>query len=105
MPWVRRWVNRWMSRRISKAAGQEMPDSQCGFRLMNLEAWSRIPITASRFEVESEMLLKFARAGQVIRFVPIRVIYKNEKSKIHPLQDTVRWFRWWKRARGEKRDV
>jgi glycosyltransferase involved in cell wall biosynthesis len=102
MPWLRRLVNQWMSRRLSRAAGQELPDSQCGFRLMNLEAWSHIPITTSRFEIESEVLLNFARAGNVIRFVPIRVIYKNEKSKIHPLQDTVRWFRWWKRARAGK---
>jgi len=105
MPWFRRLVNRWMSRRLSRAAGQVLPDSQCGFRLMNLQAWSHIPITTSRFEIESEVLLKFARAGRVIRFVPVRVIYKNEKSKIHPLQDTVRWFRWWKEARREKTDA
>jgi len=99
IPWLRRLVNRWMSRRLSRMAGQLLPDSQCGFRLMNLEAWSSMPISASRFEIESEVLLAFVAAGQKVEFVPIRVLYKTEQSKIHPLWDTIRWFRWWKRAR------
>ena len=99
MPWVRRQVNRWMSQRLSKLTGQSLPDSQCGFRLMNLQAWAELSITVSRFEIESEVLLKFALARKVIAFIPIQVIYKKEKSKIHPLRDTVRWFRWWKQAR------
>ncbi len=98
MPWLRRWVNGWMSRRLSRATGQFLPDSQCGFRLINLKAWSRLPITTTRFEIESEVLLEFVRAGLPVRFVPIQVIYKGETSKIHPLQDTVRWFRWWHRV-------
>jgi len=80
-------------------AGQLLPDSQCGFRLMNLEAWSSLRISASRFEIESEVLLAFVAAGLKVEFVPIRVLYKTEQSKIHPLWDTIRWFRWWKRAR------
>src|SRR4051812_11660821 len=32
MPPVRRWVNRYMSRKISRVCGQEIPDTQCGFR-------------------------------------------------------------------------
>ena len=45
MPWNRRFVNRWMSKRISKFTGREMPDTQCGFRLMNLKAWAAVPKT------------------------------------------------------------
>jgi glycosyltransferase involved in cell wall biosynthesis len=98
MPLVRRWVNRWMSARISKLAGMSLPDSQCGFRLMNLEAWNRLPMEASHFEIESEVLLAFARAGGAIEFAPIEVIYKSEQSKIHPVRDTVRWVKWWRRV-------
>ena len=98
MPWLRRWVNLWMSRRLSKLAGRYLPDSQCGFRLMNLACWSALPVSASRFEIESEVLLAFTQSGLVVEFVPIRVIYKGEQSKIQPLRDTVRWLRWWKRA-------
>lgn len=104
MPWLRRHVNRWMSARISKLAAVPLPDSQCGFRLMNLEAWSKLPVTATGFDIESDVLVAFAARGYAIRFVPIRVIYKAEQSKIHPVRDTVRWFQWWreKRAAAEK---
>src|SRR4051812_25079758 len=34
MPWLRRNVNRWMSRRLSRLAGIDAPDTQCGFRMM-----------------------------------------------------------------------
>ena len=99
MPWLRRQVNRWMSRRISNLAGTPLADSQCGFRLMQLDAWSRLPLRASHFEIESEVLLAFARAGLAIEFVPVQVIYRAERSKIRPWRDTVRWFRWWHQAR------
>lgn len=96
MPRFRRFVNRWMSARISALAGQSLPDSQSGFRLMNLHAWMALPISAAHFEIESDVLMAFARAGQRIGFVPIQVIYKAEQSKIHPVRDTLRWFRWWR---------
>jgi glycosyltransferase involved in cell wall biosynthesis len=95
MPWVRRMVNRWMSHRLSSAAGHEFPDSQCGFRLVNLQAWADVRLCTSHFEVESELLLAFAKAGFRVEFVTVQVIYKNEESKIHPFRDTIRWFRWW----------
>jgi glycosyltransferase involved in cell wall biosynthesis len=98
IPWLRRIVNRWMSRRLSRDAGRVLPDSQCGFRLLHLGAWSALPIHADHFEVESEVLMRFVRAGHTVEFVPIQVIYKDEQSKIHPVCDAVRWFRWW---RGE----
>jgi len=101
MPRVRRWVNRWMSKRISAMAGTSLPDSQCGFRLMNLPAWNQLAVKAVHFEIESDVLLAFARSGCPIEFVPIRVIYKGERSKIHPVRDTVRWMRWWRRAQRD----
>lgn len=105
MPFIRRWVNRWMSARLSRWAGQVWPDTQCGFRLIQLDTWATLPLHATHFEIESEMLLAFAAAGARIAFVPIRVIYQVERSKIRPWRDTVRWLRWWravKRAGGPK---
>ena len=92
-----------MSERISTLAGISVPYSQCGFRLMNLEAWNRLQVEASHFEIESEVLLAFARAGWAIEFAPIEVIYKSEQSKIHPVRDTLRWVKWWKRVCGPQR--
>ena len=104
MPWLRRLVNRWMSRRLSQAAGQSVPDSQCGFRLMRLDRWAPLALHTTHFEVESEVLLAFIRAGFAVEFVPIRVIYKTEQSKIHPIKDTLRWFRWWKMQKSHIND-
>src|SRR6266851_4795083 len=42
MPWLRRQVNRWMSRRLSDLTGVPLADSQCGFRLVNLDALARL---------------------------------------------------------------
>jgi hypothetical protein len=75
-------------------AGRELPDTQCGFRLVRLASWQALNLQTRHFEIESEMLMEFIRAGQGVGFVPIEVIYKSEQSKIHPVRDTVRWFRW-----------
>ena len=105
MPPLRRFVNRWMSRRISKLTGVKLPDSQCGLRLAHLETLLSLPISANRFEIESETLVAFLVTGQKIEFVPIQTLYKTDVSKIRPLADTFRWFRWrlaqWKSNQGE----
>lgn len=98
MPWLRRSVNRWMSRRLSRMVGRPLPDSQCGFRLVNLLTWSERRTCSDHFEFESELLVCFGLAGFKIEFVPIKALYKDEQSKIHPLRDSVRWFRWWRKT-------
>ena len=104
MPWIRRAVNRWMSRRISNLVGLELPDSQCGFRLMHLPSWAALDVRAARFEIESEMLFQFARAGHAIEFVPIRSVYAGEASRISPVRDAVRWFRWLAESKRQLRN-
>ena len=99
MPPLRRWVNRWMSRRLSILSGQSLPDSQCGFRLMELHYWAQLPVRARHFEIESEVLFLFAQAGFPIRFVPIATVYKQEQSKIHAWRDSLRWLQWYRDAR------
>ena len=105
MPWFRRLVNRWMSARIEQLTGAPVPDSQCGFRLMRLDSWAAHPGNTHHFEIESEVLVRFLLQKLPVEFVPIQVIYKNEQSKIHPLQDSLRWFRWWRQARELQREA
>ena len=104
MPWLRLRVNQWMSRRLSRAAGVSLPDSQCGFRLMRLSAWSTLSLKADHFEIESETLLAFVAGGYAVQFIPVRTIYGSERSKIDPVRDTWRWFRWWRRARENMKE-
>jgi glycosyltransferase involved in cell wall biosynthesis len=96
IPWLRRQVNLWMSARLSQRAGICLPDTQCGFRLIDLKAWSGLRLCTRHFEVESETLMAFIAAGHRVEFVPIRVIGRGPKSHINPLVDTLRWFRWWR---------
>ena len=103
MPWLRRFVNRWMSRRLSRVTHQELPDSQCGFRLIDLNALANVSIGTTHFEIESEVLLGFVRHSYRVQFIPVRVIYKTEQSKIQPFRDTLRWFRWWWQAKRTER--
>ena len=98
MPWLRRFVNRWMSTRLSRRLGMPLPDTQCGFRLVHLPSWSKLRLNTCHFEIESEMVSAFVRAGLAVKFVPVRVVYRDETSKIDPIVDTLRWFRWWSHA-------
>jgi glycosyltransferase involved in cell wall biosynthesis len=98
IPGLRRFVNGWMSRRISRRAGRFLPDSQCGFRLVNLEAWTALGLKTDHFEIESEMLLAFIRAGYRVAFIPIQIIPKGPHSHMSPVRDAVRWFQWWHRS-------
>ncbi len=99
MPWVRRHTNRWMSRRISALAGCAVPDSQCGYRLAHLQSLLQVGLRSRCFEIESEMIVAFARAGLGIGSAPIQVRYRGERSKISPIRDTLRWFRWYRATR------
>jgi hypothetical protein len=94
--WMRRQVNRWMSCRLSRRAGQSLPDSQCGFRLIHLETWAGLPLKTEHFEVESETLMAFLAAKQRVAFVPIQVISPSRSSHIRPVADSLRWWRWWR---------
>jgi glycosyltransferase involved in cell wall biosynthesis len=101
MPRTRLWVNRWMTRTLSDFCGVELRDSQCGFRMIDLESWRELTFSARHFEVESELIVRFAAAGFPIRSVPVRTVYGSERSKIHPLRDTFRWLIWWRSIRRE----
>ncbi|MBI4226804.1 MAG: glycosyltransferase family 2 protein [Candidatus Omnitrophica bacterium] len=94
MPWARRVTNWLMSWGISWLCRQRVPDSQCGFRAIRRAVLDRIPLTSERYEIESELLIQAARAGFRIVSVPITTIYRNERSRIRPLADTVRFFRF-----------
>ena len=103
IPWLRRQVNCWMSRQLSRRAGKHLPDSQCGFRLIHLGTWAALPLKTEHFEVESEMLMAFLAAEHPVAFVPIQVISRSRSSHIHPVADSLQWWRWWRGFEGKTR--
>jgi len=93
MPWVRRMTNRLTSSVVSRRAGSRIDDTQSGYRLIRSSLLQGMTLVTRRFDTESEILIRAARSGAVITSVPIKTIYGDERSKIHPLKDTCRFFR------------
>ncbi len=92
MPLVRRLTNRFMSWLLGLVMHQRVPDTQCGFRYYRLDVLPATPPPAARFAAESEILLDLAECGARLASAPVRTIYRDEKSKINPVVDTLRFF-------------
>jgi glycosyltransferase involved in cell wall biosynthesis len=102
MPFVRKMTNQLMSSQISKVCGQWVPDTQCGFRMIHRELLpSMVAIATTKFDYETEMLVVASRQGCAIGAVPISTIYGDEKSKIHPVRDTIRFWEMMQRFKRE----
>jgi len=99
MPLIRRVVNRYMSRRISLLSAQQIPDTQCGFRMLDRQLIPQLLCGANRFDYETEMLIIASRKGYRIESVPITTVYSDEVSNIQPLRDALRFFRLMRRYR------
>ncbi len=93
MPLIRRLTNRFMSVLLSRKMGQFVPDTQNGFRLYQTDVIPEMRVGTQGFSAESEILLELAARKVKIGAVPIKVIYGDETSKIHPFKDTIRFFR------------
>lgn len=93
MPWVRRATNVFTSAVVSRLAGCPIPDSQSGFRLLRVAPLAGLRLRTSRYDTESEILVRLARCGCRIGAVPISTVYGEQHSAIRPLRDTLRFFR------------
>jgi len=94
MPLVRILTNKAMSFIISRIAGQEISDTQCGFRLIKKEVLEELKLKTRNYEIESEVLINTSRLGFKIESVAIKTIYQDEKSQINPFVDTLRFIRF-----------
>ena len=103
MPKIRILTNLFTSWVVSRLAGARITDSQSGYRLLKRSVLDRLEYSSSRFDAESEILVKACRMGFRVIEVPISTIYGDEKSKIHPFVDTVRFFRMVRRLSKEVR--
>ena len=99
MPLIRRVVNRYMSKEISRVCGQEIPDTQCGFRMLSRQLAPHLRGGGHRFDYDTEMLIIASRTGYGIESVPITTIYTDQVSKIHPLRDAIRFVKLMRRYR------
>ena len=93
MPRARRLSNNATAAILSALAGQTILDGQSGYRLYALKSLEGLRLASRGFMLESELLVRAARAGARIGHVPIPCVYGAETSHIHAAHDTLR-FLW-----------
>ncbi|MDI6839956.1 MAG: glycosyltransferase family 2 protein [bacterium] len=91
MPLIRYLTNLVTSFVVSFLAHKTIKDAQSGYRALSTRVLRGVHLTTSNFQTESEILIKAARLGYRIGSVPISTIYREEKSKMRPFIDTVRF--------------
>ena len=89
---VRRASNRLSSRAISFAAGQRLDDVQTGFRFYSRRLIERVGFPEERFEAESAVVVRAARAGFRVITVSVRLGFADGRTTSHyrPLIDSLR---------------
>ena len=111
MPWLRKRTNEFTSWVVGRLAGTAIPDSQNGYLLFARPVLESVELESSRYDMESEILIKAGRLGYRIDAVPVRTIYHDEVSSINPFVDTLRFFRLvlrslrWRRHPGTRVDA
>jgi glycosyltransferase involved in cell wall biosynthesis len=89
MPWHRRLSNAVSSAAISACAGRSLPDSQSGYRAMRADILARIDPVGDRYEYETDLLIRAARAGFRIASLPVPTIY-GAPSHFRLVRDSAR---------------
>jgi glycosyltransferase involved in cell wall biosynthesis len=93
MPLHRILSNTITSALVRARTGIDIPDSQCGLRLIRRRVIEDVRMTAAGFEAETEFLLKSGRKGYRIASVPIQAVYAGEKSHMTHWKTTVEFIR------------
>ena len=90
---IKRFGNDFANLWVWVATGIDIPDTQSGFRVYPIAKTLGLGASGSRFDYETEILLRAARAGIEIRSVPIRAYYpppEKRQSHFDPIADTAR---------------
>lgn len=92
-PLRRRFSNAFSNAVLSYICKRPILDSQSGFRIYSrhLAEYLIDKLEGRRFEWETEALIKAARAGYSITFIPISTHYPEDlNSSFHPIWDSLR---------------
>lgn len=100
MPSARFYSNRIGSWILSRFIGTEVADSQSGFRLIRCDCLRPLLLTATGYEIETEMLIKLVRRSVSLCRVGIAARYDGSRSRLRSFRDTFRtcmmavWYRY-----------
>lgn len=90
MPRSRYYANTIGSQVMSKLTATPIRDSQSGFRLIRSDLLRPLRLTARRYEIEAEILVKLVRRGVRVERVPVASSYVGTGSKMRPIRDVFR---------------
>lgn len=93
MPGIRIFANTATSWFLTLRTGTRIPDSQNGYRMIRTSLYKTLKLKAKRYDAESEVLIRAAKAGAKIESVPTETIYGTEVSSVNPFIDTLRFLR------------
>jgi len=89
---ARRFGNRFARRALSYFSGVAVADAQSGFRLYEAALLRAVPLRGVRYELESEVIVRAARAGFPVTCTPVRLrrVAGEGTSHFRPWCDTAR---------------
>ena len=91
MPFLRKSSNYITSKIISHLCRLNIYDTQCGYRLYNLELFKNLDSKENGYHFETEILLMKINKHSNIKYVDISTIYNGSKSHINNILDTVKF--------------
>lgn len=91
MPKRRRISNFILSLIFSAASQTWIKDTQSGYRAFNVKVLKGLKLKTAGYETESEILMKIGRRGARFGKIRIPVIYRDEKSSINFVKDTIKF--------------
>jgi glycosyltransferase involved in cell wall biosynthesis len=90
MPPSRRFANAISSQWTTWLAGQQVSDSQSGYRFYGRRLLDATPVTPGRYEVETEIVVRAARLGFRLAEIEIPTVYGEAASHLSPFRDVPR---------------
>lgn len=92
MPFLIRLSNRVISLIISSFCRQRIRDTQSGLRFIRTSLITKITCHTSRYQMETEFIIKAARIGIQIKEIPIKTIYHTRRLRPSVFIDTLDMF-------------
>jgi glycosyltransferase involved in cell wall biosynthesis len=92
-PGPSRFSNAFSNAWVSLFARQRLRDTQCGLRRYPLPETLALGLQSTGYELETEVIVKAARAGFDIAEIPVRVIYPPASERVshfHAVRDPTR---------------
>ena len=93
MPEKNRRANLAGDRVLSRMTGLPVEDGQSGYRVLSTALLRQLRLTANRYAIENEMLIKASRRLRKFEVVPVRSIYLTGPRHYRPFRDT--WVTAW----------